>query len=237
MEPPNKDETAWRQRLDALATGGPARPAGLTAHDHAALVYWARQEYHDAIVPFIADGLRAGDLVVHVAHDEPAAPLLQALGAAGTDVEAARASGQLVVLTAAEAFFPDGRFDVERALAGVQEVIASARAAGAPQVRFSVDISYLLSGVPGMEDGPVFDARANDEVFARHDFICICAFNASQGANHVVEDMLATHPLIFVRGLPLSNPHYQPWKQLSTAAAALQRWKARYSAGALCASA
>jgi hypothetical protein len=225
-------ENDWNAKL--RATPAPADgDAALQTHDHAVIVYWHSQEYLDAVVPYIIEGLQAGDRVVHVAHEEPIPPLIDALEAAGVDVQAAMADGQLTVMTAEQAFFPDGRFDIERALSAVQSLAEVARAEGVPQVRFSVDLSYLLAKVPGMEDGPAFEARANDEVFERYPFVCICAYNASRGTTEVVEDIFATHPVVFVRGLPLNNPYFKPWKQLSAEGAQLDRWKRQYAAAAV----
>lgn len=225
-------EVDWKRQLEGLAAQQAPARSQLQAHDHAALIYWSRQEFLDTIVPFISEGLRAGDLVVHVAHDEPLQPLVEALNAAGVDVEAERAAGALQLLEAGQAFAPNGRFDADEAMAGLSANIAAAQAAGHARVRFSVDLSYLLSGLPGVEEFMVFDSRANEEIFPQHPFICICAYDASRGANHVVEDMFGTHPLVFARGLPLSNPYYQPWKEISAQAEHLQRWKQRYSAQA-----
>jgi hypothetical protein len=207
----------------------PARTR-LEAHDHAALVYWSRQELLQTIVPFLLDGIHAGDLVVHIAHSEPMEPVIEALEAAGVDIAEVTARGRLMLLSADQAFAPEGRFDLEQAAAGIKAMIAGARAAGAPQVRFSVDISYVLSGTPGIEDFMILDARANEDIFPSLPFICVCAYDASRGVSEMVEDMFVTHPLVFVRGLPMANPYYKPWAQISGNAAYLTRWKRRYSA-------
>lgn len=205
----------------------------LEAHDHAALVYWSRQEFLDTIVPFIADGLEEGDLVVHITHNEPVEAVLDALIEMGIDTAAEIKSGRLTLMTASQAFAPNGRFDLEESMAGIKGMVTAARANGANKVRFSVDISYVLSGTPGIEDFMVLDARANEEIFPNHPFICICAFDASRQVNQMVEDMLETHPIVFVRGIPMANPHYKPWAEISSQAGYLQRWKERYSVQAL----
>jgi hypothetical protein len=225
------DSTEWVELSGSLEAASP-RPRPLRAHAHAALLYWSPQEYLDTIVPFMADGVRAGDLVVHVSHGEPLPPLVAALREAGVDVEAAQAAGKLMLLTADQAFAPSGRFDLEESSTGIKAMIAAAQDSGAPQVRFAVDIGYVLSGTPGIDDFMVLDARANEDIFPTYPFICVCAYDAANGVNEMVEDMFLTHPLVFVRGIPMPNPHYQPWKQLSSHAAYLHRWKTRYGATA-----
>ena len=222
------DSAEWNEMSQASQVTGAQRR--LQAHDHAALVYWSRDEFLQTIVPFIAEGLRAGDLVVHVFHDEPAEPVIEGLEALGFDVDGEIARGKLMLLTATQAFAPAGRFDLEEATAGLKDMIRTARDGGAPRVRFSVDLSYVLSGTPGIEDFMTFDSRANEEIFPSFPFICICAYDGARGVNALVEDMFVTHPLVFVRGIPLANPYYQSWRQVSGQAAYLQRWKDRYSA-------
>lgn len=222
------DSVEWKGLSKAAQDAGTERR--LQAHDHAALVYWSREEFLQTIVPFIAEGLRAGDLAVHVFHEEPAEPVVEGLEALGFDVNAEIANGKLMLLTAAQAFAPAGRFDLEEATSGLKDMIQAAHNAGSPRVRFSVDLSYVLSGTPGIEDFMTFDSRANEEIFPSFPFICICAYDAARGVNALVEDMFVTHPLVFVRGIPLANPYYQPWQQVSGQAAYLARWKDRYSA-------
>jgi hypothetical protein len=187
----------------------------LRTRDHAAIVYFDASELLDTVVPYLVEGLRVGDKVVYVADDQPVEAVTGALGNAGIDVEAELAAGRLVVLTAAQAFYPEGRFDVEAALNAVQELAAAAERDGFRRVRFSVEMTYLLADVPGMERGPEFESRANEEVFARFPFVCICSFNGERGTTQVLEDVLATHPILLSKGLPLVNPYYRPWSELA----------------------
>lgn len=183
----------------------------LRLRDHAALIYWEPDELMVNVVPYLQAGLRCGDKVVYVAHDVTPERIRAALQAAGVDVPAEERAGRLVVLRAEDAFFPDGRFDVERALAGVQALARQAAADGFARVRFSVEMTYLLAPVPGMEHGPEFEARANDEVFARFPFVCVCSFNGSRDVNNLLDDVLQSHPVLISNGIPLRNPLYRPW--------------------------
>lgn len=218
-------EQGLRERLEAIAATGQAPGAGISSHDHSVLIYWDDQELLDALVPYLVEGLQQGDRVVHVGHRAPLSVIASGLESAGVDVEASKATGQLTLVTAEQAFFPAGRFELEAALAGVRQLAEGAQADGVKRVRFSVDLAYLLANVPGMEDGLTFESRANEEIFERYPFMCICSYNASLGQNEIVEDLLATHPVVFVRGLPLANPYYRPWKELSAEALRIERWK------------
>lgn len=188
--------------------------AGLRTRDHAAIIYWSEQELLRTVVPYLVEGLKAGEKVVYVADDLAVGTVLDALARAGVPVEGSQKSGQLVVVSAKDAFFGNGRFDVEAALQGVKELAREAAAAGFPRVRFSVEMTYLLADVPGIEAGPEFESRANDEVFAQFPFVCICSFNGGRGSSEVLDDVLRTHPVLISNGVPLVNPHYRPWESL-----------------------
>jgi hypothetical protein len=75
-------------------------------------------------------------------------------------------------------------------------------------------MTYLLASVPGIEQGPEFEARANDELFARFPIVSICSFNGARATKSVLDDVLATHPILLSNGVPLVNSHYRPWPQL-----------------------
>lgn len=197
---PQRDPVSLGHGRRALRTG-----------DHAAILYWRADELLAAIVPYLAAGLAAGDKVVYVADELAPSRIADALRAADVDVDAAQAAGRLTIVRAADAFFPDGRFELERALAGVRALAEQAAAEGYGRVRFSVEMTYLLADVPGIEHGPTFEARANDDVFARFPFVCVCSFNAARATQAgIVADVLATHPIVISGGMPLRNPHYRP---------------------------
>ncbi len=222
----------WADALAGMAAQPLSPDRKIGAHDHAALVYWSREEYLDTIVPYLVDGVLGGDFVVHLFHTEPLEPLVERMEQAGVDVQAAVAEGRLLLLAAAQVFSPEGRFAMEDADRGIKEMIAAARDRGARQVRFSVDMSYVLAGVPGAEELIEFDASANEGIFPDYPFLCICAYDAGTGIPELVEDMFLTHPLVFVRGIPLPNPYYKPWGEISRSRMYLGRWKDRYG-GAL----
>ncbi len=202
--------------------------ASLRTRDHAAIVYWTSAELFDSVVPYLCAGLRAGDQVVYVADDHSVEAVSEALRAAGIDVGAEVSAERLILTQARAAFFPAGCFDVERALDGVRALAASAAARGFERVRLSVEMTYLLADVPGIERGAEFEARANEEIFSEHPFVCICSFNAArEDPSEVITDVLATHPVLIASGIPLVNPHYRSWELLAADRSARARWAGR----------
>src|SRR6204780_4548997 len=87
------------------------------------------EEEYRVLLPFIRDGLKAGDKAVHVLNPEQRQDHLQRLATAGIDPAAAQQSGQLELRTNSEVYLPDGRFDQDRMLE-VFEQLASGNAEG-----------------------------------------------------------------------------------------------------------
>ena len=195
----------------AVSLGSDRR--ALRTGDHAAVMYWRPEELLDCVVPYLVAGIETGDKVVYVADDLEPTRVADALRRTGVDVEALTAAGRLVLLSAKDAFFGDGHFDCDRALEGVRSLAQQAAADGYRRVRFSVEMTYLLADVPGIERAVEFEARANHEIFEQYPFVCICSFNASRAtSSQIISDVLATHPILISAGTPLLNPHYKPWR-------------------------
>jgi len=201
----------------------------LRTGDHAAFIYWDPKDLLAMAVPYLVEGLRAGDKVVYVADDLTIAELEQSLVAAGVDVKRESAQGNLALTTATAAFFPNGTFDLDAALAGVGALASSAVKDGFRRVRFSVEMTYLLAKVPGIERGPEFESRANEEVFAKLPFVCVCSFNTARDLSNTLVDVLRTHPVLIHDGVPLANPYYRAWAELRTEPGRLTRRTRRTS--------
>lgn len=180
----------------------------LRSGDHAAFLYRSPDELLDLVVPYLREGLAAGDKVVYVADDLDASRVSAALRESGVDVDGDTRAGRLVVTSSTDAFFPGGRFDPDDAIAGVRGLLAQARADGFRRVRFSVEMTYLLRDVPGIERGVEFEARVNDEVFAGTPVVCICTFNRTRDDGKVLLDVLRTHQVLIESGGAWENPGY-----------------------------
>src|SRR5688572_20225699 len=94
----------------------------LGRHDHVCWIYGSDEEHRAGLVEYVDAGLRLGERVMvasasaHRSADN-GLPVTTALGRAGVPVEAARATGQLVLTSAEQeyaghgGFDPDGRLD------------------------------------------------------------------------------------------------------------------------------
>jgi hypothetical protein len=163
-------------------------------------------------------------MVVHVADDLAPAAVRAELLARGIAVKAEERAGRLLITTARELLLPGGRFDAGAARARIATLGAVARAAGLARVRLCTEMTYLLSGAPGLEATLELQARLDEDVGAGLPLVRLSAFNTAREVTDLVADVLRVHPILISHGLPLANPYYRPWSELRTGH---QPWPAR----------
>jgi hypothetical protein len=216
-----------RGRADgARTTGFPLRlvgskgqeedvPLGIAAvrvrvGDHAALLCLTAEERLRGLVALVTEALRAGDRLVCVLHDVGVATLERAVAAMGVDVAAHVAAGRLALVAAADVLFRGGVFEPVGALGRLRDLVAGR---SARRTRLVVDMTYLLADVPGIERGPLLEARLGDALRGLP-FVRVCVFDASREISDQLADMLRMHPTVIGAGGPLRNPYYRPWSEL-----------------------
>ena len=180
-----------RARADA---GGPALPSGADhAHGHAAVVVTSRDELLATAVPYLEEGLRAGDLTV-VSCDQETTELLRAeLGAAGGSL----VSDPRISLRGSRG--PDA-FGVTRRL------FEQARETGTGRMR--------LFGEPWVGNGPRdwreaarYEAAAN-VVLAELQLDALCCYDATL-PDEVLDRVRRTHPRLVRDGDLVENAEFQ----------------------------
>ncbi len=129
--------------VESIHSGG---PAGHTYGDHVCVDHDGPDAWREAFVPFLLDGIHAGDKLLYVAGDDSDG--LVAGLADLPDRDALLASGRLTVMPAGDANGPTRHFDVVRRIATFRHLTAEARAAGYPGLRVAAEASTLISTAP-----------------------------------------------------------------------------------------
>jgi MEDS: MEthanogen/methylotroph, DcmR Sensory domain len=185
------------------------------AGDHAAFLYWTPEERLDLAVPYVAEGLAAGDLVAYFAADSPPSAVERALAAAGLDPAARAAEGRLVIASALDAFFHDGAFDLDTAADALRALAVSAAVAGLRRARLFVEMAFLDADAPGLDRAIELEARA-DTALGGLPSVWVLAFDAARAASDRAADALRVHPMVIAHGTAGMNPYYRPWSELRT---------------------
>ena len=102
----------------------------LSKHDHLCLIYEARSEQFDSVVPFILIGLENGEKCIYIADDNTADEVLNAMRSGGIDVESALNKGALVIASKKETYLRQGYFDPDEMIRFLKESTDSAKKEG-----------------------------------------------------------------------------------------------------------
>jgi hypothetical protein len=194
-----------RSKPAAATDGHFVRPVHL---EHVRRVAVSRVGNRDAHTPQRLEQRRALDPVGVVGADEQtlrqtAAQLQALLADAGIDVESLLAKGQLVILTAKEAYLKDAQFDPDKMITLLREETEKALAEGYPALGVTGEMTWALAGEPGSERLVEYESLLN-HYFPKSECYAVCQYDRRRFDAEMLLDILHTHPkVMFGQEVPL----------------------------------
>lgn len=176
-------------------------------------LYQGSEEQYATLIPFVKEGLKAGDRVLSLVRPGEAGARRNRLRMAGIDVEAAERDGQLEISTWDQFYLEGGCFDADAMLARVQETIIEARGAGFERIRVWANMEWALEDVRGVEQLVIYESRLNYILPLYKDAI-VCAYDATRFPAGILEDVVRAHPDLCADGFASGHPHYVPPDEL-----------------------
>ena len=168
---------------------------------HIAHFFRGEQERLSVLLPYIQAGLEAGDQCCLVT-EGAASPMFQEhLRELGVDVEAALASGQLVV--------SEGGSNPQEMSAVFDSVISGAKSAGRDVIRIGGDMTWVLSKMPSAEKLLEWEAFYDKHIGPRAGFIALCQYDHTRFGGSAIMCALQTHPLSIIGNVVQQNPFYR----------------------------
>jgi MEDS: MEthanogen/methylotroph, DcmR Sensory domain len=191
------------------ASGQPVRLAGsvLDRSRHVCAFFHNADERYRVILPFIREGLEAGDRVVLVSGESGRQEDLRRLEAAGIDVEAIEWKGELSFLAREDAYLQDGRFDQDKMLRVLEEAFQVGRESGFRLTRFIVDMEWPPGSGPGVEDVVRYQQRI-EALRPMYDDVIVSTYDCGKFGAGIVMDILRTHPIVIIGGILQKNPFF-----------------------------
>ncbi len=169
---------------------------------HIAHFFRGEQERLSVLLPFIQAGLEAGTQCCLLVAEGAASPMIQEhLRELGADVEAALASGQLLV--------SDGGSNEQEMSAMFDSVISGAKDAGRDVIRIGGDMTWALSKMPTSEKLLEWEAFYDKHVGPRASFIALCQYDHTRFGGSAIMCALETHPLSIIGNVVQQNPFYR----------------------------
>ncbi|MGE3287630.1 MAG: MEDS domain-containing protein [Pseudonocardia sp.] len=192
-------------------TGITMGPPGVTMApgDHICAFYRGREQRDALLVPFLREGLLAGDKCLCVMDDPETSHLLGPLSAQ-LDVELFQTSGQFELLTSDDAYLPDGRFVADRMMSFWESGFAGALDQdGYGFVRAVGEMTWALRDAPGVDQLVGYEGLLNRFTPRFPRSVLLCLYDLERFTDgEVLIGMLRTHPKVLMSGQLLENPWY-----------------------------
>jgi len=181
---------------------------------HFCAFFHNKDEELRTLLPFIREGLDAGEKAIHVVNAEMGGEYRARLTAGGLDVAAVEESGQLDVIAWPEShLLTGGEFDPDRALKMVDQVLGAAREQGYRRTRGIGYMNWALQNQIRAGALMAYEARLNT-ILTRYDDPIMCSYDLSFTSGAVVLDVMRTHPAALIGGVFQQNPFYIPPEQM-----------------------
>ena len=174
-----------------------------THRHHLCAFFHDKDEEFRTLLPFIVDGLAAGEKAIHVVHPKDREEHRNRLRAAGIDVEAAEQSGQLDVIMGLSSHMEGAVFDQDEALKTIDRLLSEPRTKGFRQTRY---IGFMDWAVEiRAEELIAFEAVVNPVLEKHHDPV-ICSYDLTRFNGVDILDIMRIHPTAIVGGVVQQNP-------------------------------
>ena len=175
---------------------------------HACAFFASQDEEDRVLLPFMKEGIDAGDMCVNIINKAHREERLRRLAEAGIDVAKAERDGHLELRPWEQAHISDGHFDQHSMLAGLDEAAANAQHAHRI-TRLWSNQEWALEGLPGSQDLIEYECRFN-EIWPKYNDVFVCAYDTTKFSGDVLTNVLRAHPFAIVGGILRANPFYVP---------------------------
>jgi len=161
----------------------------------------------EVVMPFLAEGIRAGHKCICVLESLGPAEVLARLG---REVDLGRpvATGQLELATPADAYLRTGTFSTDDMLSYWEQAVAETRGAeGTGVLRAAGEMPSALDHPDGRMEFFRYEAKVTAFV-ADHPAVLCCLYDLQRFGAEVLIDSLRTHPMVVVDGMLHDNPYF-----------------------------
>jgi hypothetical protein len=156
------------------------------------------------MVPFLLEGLRAGDKCTCII-DDGVDTVRTALEA---EPVAATAPGQLEIQPSKEAYLRGGTFRTQDMLDFWEESVGAAlNEQGFPFARSAGETTWTLRELPDLDDFLIYEAELN-RFLPRYPQVIMCLYDLNRFGGQILVDILKTHPKVLMGSTILDNLYY-----------------------------
>jgi AcrR family transcriptional regulator len=178
----------------------PIRLSGedLRDHRHICALVDGPADADELLMPFIVEGLEAGDRAFHIVDPGLRDEHVGRLRDGGIDVARAEASGQLEVRTWADAYLRGGTFDPSAQLAYVRATFDEGPVLGYQRTRLIGSTEWALDAAT-VRDLLAYEARI-DGIMGNNPDLIVCTYDLRHHSARTIADVLGVHGAALVGG-------------------------------------
>jgi len=176
---------------------------------HACAFFYSKEEEYQVLLPFVKDGLDAGDKSFQIVSNETIEQRVAQLRESGVDTTAAEENGSLEIRACEDAYLRGGRFNQQAMLALIEEILSCDKQQGVGLTRLWANMEWALREMPGVHDLVEYESLLNN-VLPKYEDVVVCTYDLTKFSASVVMDVLRTHPQVIVGGIMRENPYYVP---------------------------
>lgn len=161
---------------------------------HVALHFRDRDELWRLFRPYVLEHANRQQPILYVHEENSRTDVLARLRGEGLNPKEMLAQGLLRLLVPAEAYLRSGSFSPQRMIDFMEGAILDRRAAGHEAMLISGEMTWCLSGAPGVEGMIEYEARLND-LLARYPRVTIvCHYDMQRLNGDITLGALCSHP-------------------------------------------
>lgn len=166
--------------------------------DHYCGIYRTDADHRRIVIDFVRLGIERNEKMLYLVNLQTAVQLKATLSSAGIDVEKLVEKGQLVILTAKEAYLQSGVFEPEKMIAVLSQETTNALAAGYSALRVTGEMTWALAGDPGSERLIEYEAMLNQFYATQPRCYAICQYDQRRFDADLLTDVLQSHPKVLI---------------------------------------
>jgi len=169
-------------------------------------LYEGEDDLKEVTIPFIRDGLRAGDYCLYASDGATSDYWLRELEDQGIDVSSARMAGSLVVIGTKS--WRERCYAGSIAMAREVLTLVDSQLDEFPSLRIAGDLGWAADPLVSAEMLCHWEATAN-LVFQGLPARVICQYDIARCEPAFLHAALRTHPIVLYKGRRVRNPHYE----------------------------
>jgi MEDS: MEthanogen/methylotroph, DcmR Sensory domain len=179
----------------------------LAPGDHVCAFYRGLSERDEVLIPFLREGLRAGDKCICVVDaTEPDTVLASLTGE--IDLRSPLGSHQIDVLSSRQTYLRDGGFCTQTMLEFWEQSVGGAlRDPGFSFARAVGEMTWALRDMPGVAELVGYESELN-RFLPQYPQVILCLYDLERFNGGMVVDIMKTHPKVLVGGAVVENPYY-----------------------------